>query len=150
MLFCNIGEAEKYDYLQEKFRVAYKWLQETDLEGMPVGKYPLMGDDVIANVQEYTTKPAEEKRFETHEKFYDIQYIVAGEEMIGICKRDGLTETQRKSESDVIFYADPELTGWAYLKAGDLVVVAPEDAHKPGCIAKEAMPVKKVVVKIKI
>jgi len=150
MLFCNIGEAVKYDYLQEKFRVAYKWLQETDIANMPTGKYPLMGDDVIANVQEYTTKPAEEKRFETHEKFYDIQYIVSGEEMIGICRRDGLEETQRKSESDVIFYADPALTGWAYLKAGDLVVVAPEDAHKPGCIAGEAMPVKKVVVKIKI
>ena len=48
MFFCNVSIAEKYNYLDEKFTVAYKWLAETDIKNLPEGFYPLMGDDVIA------------------------------------------------------------------------------------------------------
>ena len=112
-----------------------------------MGTYPL-AEGIKAMVQEYTTVPASEKRFETHEKFFDIQYLVSGEEMIGICKREDLAFADGSEEKDLFFYATPELTGEILLRAGDLVVVAPEDAHRPGCIAGKAMPVKKVVVKI--
>ena len=30
MYFANISISEKYNYLEEKFRKAYKWLAETD------------------------------------------------------------------------------------------------------------------------
>ena len=62
MFFCNVSIAEKYNYLDEKFTVAYKWLAETDIKNLPEGFYPLMGDDVIAGVQEYSTSPWEERR----------------------------------------------------------------------------------------
>ena len=45
---------------------------------------------------------------------------------------------------------DPDLFGEVLLREGDLIVVAPEDAHKPRCAAGEPAPVKKVVVKVKI
>lgn len=147
MLYTNIAVAEKYDYLEDKFKLAYKWLKETDLEATPVGNYPL-AEGIRAMVQEYTTVPENEKRFETHEKFFDIQYLVSGEEKIGICKREDLKATEGNAEKDLFFYEAPELAGEILLRAGDLVVVAPEDAHRPGCIAGKAMPVKKVVVKI--
>ena len=150
MLFCNIGISEKYDYLDEKFKVAYRWLAETDIRDLPVGFYSLMGEDVVAGVQEYETFPWEECRFETHDKYFDIQYMVTGEEMFGICRRDGLNEIERIAENDVVFYEDPDLYGRILLKEGDFVVVAPEDAHKPRCAAEKPIPVKKVVVKVKI
>ena len=155
MFFCNVSIAEKYNYLDEKFTVAYKWLAETDIKNLPEGFYPLMGDDVIAGVQEYSTSPWEERRFETHEKYFDIQYMVTGDEMFGdemfgVCKRDGLKEIDRIDENDVVFYSDPDLYGQVLLREGDLIVVAPEDAHKPRCAAGAPAPVKKVVVKVKI
>ena len=82
MFFSNVGVAEKYNYLDEKFTVAYKWLAETNIKDLPEGFYPLMGDDVIAGVQEYSTSPKEERRFETHDKYFDIQYMVTGETML--------------------------------------------------------------------
>lgn len=150
MFFSNVSIAEKYNYLEEKFTCAYKWLAETDLKNLAVGSYPLMGDDVIANVQAYDTFTPDQGRFETHEKYFDIQYLVTGKEMFGVCKRDGLKETERVESNDVIFYEDPEFPGFVLLEEGDLIVVAPEDAHKPRCCAGAPMPVKKVVVKVKI
>ncbi len=90
MLFSNISVAEKYDYLEDKFRAAYEWLKVTDIRSLPAGSYPVKGDMVVANVQEYTTFPAEQGSFETHEKYFDIQYLVSGREQFGVCKRDGL------------------------------------------------------------
>ena len=37
MFFCNVSIAEKYNYLDEKFTVAYKWLAETDIKNLPEG-----------------------------------------------------------------------------------------------------------------
>ncbi|MCD8121772.1 MAG: YhcH/YjgK/YiaL family protein [Clostridiales bacterium] len=150
MFFSNISIAEKYNYLEEKFCAAYKWLAETDIAALPVGSYPIMGDTVIANVQEYTTFPPEEGSFETHEKYFDIQYVVSGREQFGVCKRDGLVVKERRPESDLIFYEEPEYSGSVFLDEGDLIIVAPEDAHKPRCQAGAPCAVKKVVVKVAI
>ena len=37
MFFCNVSIAEKYNYLDEKFTVAYKWLAQTDIKNLPEG-----------------------------------------------------------------------------------------------------------------
>ena len=50
MFFANVSIAEKYDYLEEKFRAAYKWLRETDIKSLPEGSYPILGDEVVANI----------------------------------------------------------------------------------------------------
>ena len=138
MYFANISISEKYDYLEEKFRKAYKWLAQTDISALSVGSYPIDGDVVVANVQEYTTYPASEAAFETHEKFF------------GVCKRDGLKVKERIEENDLIFYEEPEFSGSVLLEEGDLIVVAPEDAHKPRCVAGAPCQVKKVVVKVAV
>ncbi len=104
MFFSNISIAEKYNYLEEKFCCAYKWLAETDIAALAVGSYPIMGDTVVANVQEYTTKLPEEGLFETHEKYFDIQYVVSGKEQFGVCKRDSLKVKSRDEANDRKFY----------------------------------------------
>ena len=104
----------------------------------------------MANIQEYTTIKPEEGYFETHEKFFDIQYVVSGKEQFGFCKRDGLVVRERIEENDLIFYEEPALSGTVLLEAGDLIVVAPEDAHKPRCQAAGPEAVKKVVVKVAV
>ena len=41
MFFSPLSLATKYNYLDDKFTAAYKWLQETDLDNTPVGSYPI-------------------------------------------------------------------------------------------------------------
>ena len=149
MFFSPVSLATKYNYLEEKFLVAYKWLAETDLDNTAAGSYPIC-EGVTANVQEYTTFPAAEGSFETHDLFFDIQYIISGKEQFGICKRDGLILKQDNPDNDVKFYEEPEMSGTVLLLPGDLIVVAPEDAHKPRCAAGAPEFVRKVVVKVKV
>ena len=149
MFFSPVSLATKYNYLEEKFLAAYKWLAETDLDNTAAGSYPIC-EGVTANVQEYTTFPAAEGSFETHDLFFDIQYIISGKEQFGVCKRDGLVLKQDNPDNDVKFYEEPELSGSVLLLPGDLIVVAPEDAHKPRCAAGAPEFVRKVVVKVKV
>ena len=99
MFFTNIKLAEKYNYLNEKFLAAYEWLRNNDLKTLEPGKYEIMGDNVFANVHEYNTLPVEEKKFEAHDKFFDIQCLVDGVEFFGLCNREGLIVSEARNFS---------------------------------------------------
>ena len=145
-----IGTEYKYDLAESKFKTAFAFLHRDDLTDLPEGWHEL-DNGVRASVQHYTTMDADTLSFETHEKFFDIQYLVEGTELIGCRSRTGLTEkTQYDPANDITFYEEPALSGAVLLEAGDYVVLAPEDAHKPRCIAGQAMPVKKIVVKVPV
>lgn len=151
MLTGNLNVVEKYDYLEEKFRKGYDFLRTADLKVLPVGRVDIDGDDIYASVQEYTSLNADTCRFEAHNRYFDIQYVVEGEEQFGYAKRADLTEEVPYDETnDIVFFCEPEEAGTVLLKAGDCIVVAPEDAHKPRCRAKEACKVKKIVIKVRV
>ena len=150
MFSTSVSLAEKYDYQSKKFKTAYEFLRRKDLAGLPAGSIKL-NDDVTVLVQEYTTVPAETAKFETHEKMFDIQYVISGKEAFGIAPRSELTVTEAYSdEKDITFYKDPAVHGYVVLGPGDFVVVAPEDAHKPRCIAGSPGAVKKLVIKVRV
>lgn len=150
MQFGTIGTEYKYDMCAKKFQTAFAFLKREDLAELPVGWIEL-GDGVRASVQHYTTAEAEGKNFETHENFFDIQYLVEGDEKLGVCTRAGLVEKiPYNADNDITFYEEPAASGVVVLHAGDYVVFAPEDAHKPGCICGKAMAVKKIVVKVPV
>ena len=88
--------------------------------------------------------------FDRDGEYFDIQYVVAGREMFGVCNRAGLVERERREGEDLIFYEEPEYCGYVFLSVGDAIVVAPEDAHKPRINAGEPCENKKVVVKVAI
>lgn len=135
---------------ENKFELAFGFLRRGDLKSLPEGWYEL-GEGVRASVQRYETRAAEELRFETHEKFYDVQYVVEGREFMGVCTRRGLAEAvPYDEENDITFYEEPALCGRVLLEAGDYIVLGPEDAHKPRCSAGEKTAVVKIVVKVPV
>lgn len=150
MISGHIQTWNKYDMNAPKFRTAFAFLQRGDLAELPEGWVELE-HGVRASVQHYTTAPAQELKFETHERFFDIQFIVKGEEWLGCASRDGLCEeTPYNKENDVTFYETPDVGGGVYLKAGEYAVFAPEDAHQPRCIGSKATSVIKIVVKVPV
>lgn len=151
MLTTNLDLSEKYDYLSEKFKKAYEFLKTEDLKALPVGNVEIDGKDIYANVQEYTSMPWKECKFEAHNEYFDIQYVVEGKEVFGYVKREGLTEeAPYNPEKDLAFFEEPKESGQIVLEAGDFAIVSPEDAHKPRCIAGESCYVKKIVLKVRV
>lgn len=149
MLACNLADAEKNDYVSERFRRAYAWLRDTDLDRIAVGSYPVGGEDVIANVQEYETAPAKSLRLETHDVFYDVQYVISGNERFGMTMDRPAEFEESRLEEDIAFYAEPWVSSELILGLGDLVVVPPKQGHKPHCAVEAPEAVRKVVVKVR-
>jgi len=116
----------------------------------PEGKYPLSGDDIIVNVDEYETKGIDDCVLETHEEYVDIQLLLAGEEFIDIYPADGLTVKNAYDPArDVAFYHVPDATPVRVkLVPGNFTVLFPQDAHSPQIRVSDSQGVKKVVVKV--
>lgn len=140
----------RYDLSQPKFQTAFDFLRRKDLDQLPEGWVELE-HGVRASVQRYTTSPAVELDFETHEKYFDVQYMVDGIELVGVVNvRDLIGKIPYDSEDDIAFFHDPEHSGAVLLRTGDFVVLSPQDAHKPRCAAGAPMAVNKIVVKVPV
>ena len=102
-------------------------------------------------VQEYDTAPSTEKRFESHLRYIDIQYIVDGKERMLHAAADTLkVDTPYNDEKDVAFYTDPEVSSSCLLLPGHFAIFFPADGHKPGVMAGGRDAVRKVVVKVRV
>ena len=151
MVSNKIGLEYKYDYGAPKFRTAFEFLRRNDLGTLPVGWIDL-DNGVRASVQEYMTIDPSEGFYETHEKYFDIQYVVKGKEYVGVTVREGLeVKTPYDDKGDITFYFDPERKeSMVYLEDGNYIILAPEDVHKPRLSAGEKTFVKKIVVKVPV
>ena len=108
-----------------------------------------MGDEVFANVMEFTTVPAAEKNYEAHRRYADIHYVISGVERLAVAPIDEVEPVCDFNEADDFgLYANPAREAWVTLHEGDIVVTPPEDAHKPGCSVDEPAPLKKICVKV--
>lgn len=152
MLVAELGLAGKYDYLSERLNKAYKFLSETDLASLPCGRCDIDGDDVYANVMDYVTTAPSEKSFEAHRSYYDVHCVASGAELMQVAAIGELEpETEFDEANDYALYSGAAPCTTVLLKPGSVAVVAPEDAHKPGCAVGEAgESVHKVVVKVRV
>lgn len=148
MIFDTLTNVDNYKGLGRVY-TALKFLSETDFSKTELGKYELDGDNIFYMVQSYDTDPTKTIS-EAHKKYIDIQFMVEGEEIIGVADISSEKElTEAKEENDVWFYnckTEP-LT----LSAGKYMVLYPNDLHCPGVATNgKALTCRKVVVKVKV
>jgi YhcH/YjgK/YiaL family protein len=123
------------------------WLRGLTPE-TPLGRHPFGIDDLWASVQEYETRPREECRFESHRDHVDIQYTIAGSEIIDWIER-GVLEPDGDFADDVQFWSPPG-GGFSALaqEPRRFAVFFPADAHRPKVMAGKPGLVRKAVIKI--
>ena len=131
MLVTPLAHAAQNDYLAERFRKAYEFLSRDDLAALPLGRVDIDGDDVFANVQEYETVPAPDKRMEAHRRYYDVQFVVSGEELIQYAPLEGMIEIGSFDEdSDFGVYGTPP--GCSSIARARLPCSPPKTGISPG------------------
>ena len=148
MIYDNIKNAHLYAGLGARFQQAFDYLQKTDLLALPVGRIELDGKNLYVMVQEYSSKLPEQGKWEAHQRYIDLQYIVSGVEKMGLAALNRLTLGAYNPEKD--FQALSGEGVFLPLSAGDFMLLWPQDAHMPGMAIDTQTPVKKVVVKISI
>lgn len=110
------------------------------------GKYPF-GADCFINVMDCTTRE-ELADMEAHDVYVDVQCLFTGEERIYYTDRATLTVTKpMDTAKDVGFFAYAPSEHVDY-KAGECVVLYPEEAHLPGRTVGASVTAKKAVMKL--
>lgn len=149
MICGNIKITKDYSSINENFVKAFEFLKNNNLKELHLGKHEIEGEKIFALVQEYTTQKEEEKKWESHERYIDIQLMVEGQEVMGYVPiSDLFIQEDLRPEQDMIFYEET-LKG-SNIKFGkdDYAIFFPEDGHKPGCSLDESSCVRKIVVKL--
>lgn len=148
MIKDKLENAQLYYGLSKNLETGLKWLRNSDLTNLPDGRYEI-SDRIYANIQTYETK--EDALYEAHRNYIDIQYIVKGEEKIGVTNYSNCeTATPYDKEKDIEFLNNISDEQYLPLYAGEFMILYPHDAHKPSISLNKKSSVKKVVVKVKI
>lgn len=134
------------DKLNKRIVEGLNYLASTDFTKVEDGRHDLT-DYLYANIQTYQTK--EDALFEAHRDYIDIQYIISGEEKIGVTDYSSCTEAIAYDKEKDIEFLNGE--GEYYLlKEGEYMILYPQDAHKPSISLNNQSTVRKVVVKVRI
>lgn len=128
------------------------FLKRTDLASLGIGKYPVGGGASYILIQEYLSKPAAEKKWESHRNYVDVQIVLSGVESMGYSPVSALRLKEAYNpEKDVAFHDGGEAAASEMIvRAGGFCVFFPRDAHRPGCSAGAESAVRKAVIKIPV
>jgi biofilm protein TabA len=150
MIYDTIDNAGKYAAICAPLKAILDFAA-TVTPATPTGKHEL-ADGVFANVGRYATEPAEERLFESHRKYIDVQIVVEGRERVDVAPLAVAVEIEAYSEEgDCAFHHAPaEFTSQIALTEGAFVILEPSDAHKPNCTLDELYNITKVVGKIPV
>lgn len=137
---------------KKRWDKAFKFLNAHDLNTLQIKRYDIIADTLYAPVSEYATKKEGEAQFEVHRKFIDIQYVINGEENIGVAPLSNKKETvvPYDEAKDIEFMT---VTDSTYHKATpeNFFIFFPSEIHKPGMrVAEDSTMIKKVVVKVRV
>ncbi len=116
-------------------------------ENLEIGRIEF-GNGCYAMVSEYTTVPREEKEFESHIDYYDVQMLLRGEEVIEVTPVEGLEVTKPYvKEKDITFFSNKKIGENVVMSVMKPFVIGPETAHMPGVVSGAPQKVKKIVFK---
>ena len=147
MIKDKLSNSKIYENLGLK--QGFEWLKSQDLANIECKKYLINGDNLYANVQEYYTK--DDAKYEAHKNYIDIQYMIKGQETIGVTDIENcIVSVEYDKEKDIEFLDCNAEEEYVRLEEGQFIILYPQDAHKPSIDCKGKNFVKKVVVKVKI
>ena len=149
MIYDKLSNGTHYKGISENLDIALTFLSDCDLNTLPLGKTAIKGNDVFINVMEANAGPLEERRFEIHKNYLDIQIDLIGTERIDIGDGSNMEVTEFNSEGDIGFATCDTLTE-CIMGPGNFIICMAEEPHKPGIATSNDTALKKCVVKVHI
>jgi biofilm protein TabA len=146
MILHTLTNASRYAAAHAGFAEAFAFLRRPDVAAMPPGRHEVDGAQLYASIGRDDGRGRDRARLETHRKYIDIQYVVAGDEVIGwsdlaSCRAAGLGYDETR---DIEFHdGSPRI--WFPVPPGSFAIFFPEDAPAP---LAGTGPVHKVVMKV--
>lgn len=144
------------DWEREKFAFhpiinkGIEYISQTDFTTLTPGRFDIISDKMFCLLQEMHTAPASQMRAESHFKFVDIQFLLQGEELIGVGRGPAAHKVveDRAEKQDIVFYQDINNESLIRLEPGMFAVFFPQDLHRPCCSNQSQSFIRKAVIKI--
>ena len=138
--------ARCYLPLNKGFEKAFEFLMRPDLKELPPGRYEIDDARVYALVMKEDGRRKEDALLETHDRYLDIQLVLAGTDEMGWKPKSSCKQPSAEydPEADVQLFEDKP-DAWVSTGAEAFAIFFPEDAHMP-MISSGAL--HKVVVKV--
>ena len=147
------GELKRWRNLEgtKGLAAGFEFLERSDLAALPMGRHIIDGDSVFALAMQSPSREPSAEKFEAHQDYIDIQYLVSGEEVIGVTPVAGLQiTTPYDAAKDIVFYAVPATYKDLEIRPGHFAVLFPGEGHLPMCHSHGPHQLHKVVVKVKV
>ena len=152
MILTTVTRLSRYASLNSNFPKAFAALAELAAASFEKGRHEVDGETIYINAAEYDTRPASASGMEHHKRYIDVMWMVSGQETIGVCDTANLTEfTMAYSGKDDVALAKlvPVYTELK-IKAGDVVILFPEDAHAPSMELDGTSHVQTLIAKVEV
>lgn len=146
MILDTLVNSSVYDGINPLFAKAFAHIKSLDLAAMAPGKYEIDGDKLFFSIVERGLKTKEEAALEVHDKYIDIQVVVAGTESFGWKDRAKCTSPRGTMDTakDILFFDDKPDT-YPTIGAGEFMIFMPGDGHAP--LVGEGQ-IKKCIIKV--
>jgi len=148
MILSALSQADRHAVLHPLFPRLFQFMRETDLYGLPSGRHPIMGEDLIAISERAEGKSREIARLECHRRYIDLQLVLEGDETMGWKPlADCHNPVAEFDESrDIQFFHDAPAS-WIATPPDHFCIFFPEDAHAP---LVGSGPIHKLIFKIRL
>ena len=139
-----------WNVLKEISNDAYEFLKCFDPLNYDDGRYDL-NNGMYINIESYTTHLRQERKFEVHKKYIDVQYMISGKELITVCPVDKLVCVDVYDPNrDIAFYQNALIGIDKIITSGEFLILRPGEAHMPCICVDEQARVRKAVIKIPV
>ncbi|TSD66252.1 DUF386 domain-containing protein [Inquilinus sp. KBS0705] len=142
--------AKQYHANKAVWDKAIDFLRDRNLEQIAPGKYVIDGDNAYAMITEAPGKLADTAKWEDHQTYIDIHYVIKGKELIGVEAIDKATIVKPyDAVKDLAIY---DAKGKYYTATpGGFYIFFPPDVHRPNIrMGTSEAIIKKLVIKIKV
>lgn len=147
MIFDRLSNFSVYAGMPVLFVRALKFLRETELLKIPIGRHEIDGTQLYVMAQEYEPKPQAEGMWEAHEKYWDVHVVADGAERLGFSNiQEMQIDKPYDDEKEVAFYKGDG--NFLTLRPGLFALMTTNDAHMPGVALDAGKRVRKIVVKV--
>ena len=149
MIYDKLINIGLYKGMTKNLDTAIDFILSHDLNELPIGKTVVDGDNVYINVMDAKTSPVEERSYEIHKNYMDIQIDLVGIERIDIgdCTK---TESDEYNETKDIAKVKTADLAKCIIGPGNFIICMVNEPHKPNIAVSDDVVLKKAVCKVHI
>ena len=149
MIFGNIDYLEEFGFLEDSVKRCFAYLKAHDLISYEKGTHEIDGDRLFVNVAEYTTTTPDNRFWEAHRDYADVDVMLKGKEQIDVNFIRNM-ELKEYVKKDDFLPMEGEKNGSVVLREGDFLVCYPSDGHRTAVEAEGPETIKKAIFKVAI